>query len=142
MLRDDDLGSSLREIEESTKDLLDVTDEAPIIRLVNSILAQAVKERVSDIHIEPFEKFLSVRFRKDGILREVLRPPKKFQASISSRIKIMGNLNIAEKRLPRTAASGAWWRARRSTSVFRPCPPRSASAWSCVSWTGRPCSWT
>jgi len=97
---EEDLAGISREIEESTKDLLDMTDEAPIIRLVNSILAQAVKERVSDIHIEPFEKYLSVRFRKDGILREVLRPPKRFQASIASRVKIMGNLNIAEKRLP------------------------------------------
>ncbi len=97
---EEDLEGLSREIEESTKDLLDMTDEAPIIRLVNSILAQAVKERVSDIHIEPFEKYLSVRFRKDGILREVLRPPKRFQASITSRVKIMGNLNIAEKRLP------------------------------------------
>jgi len=100
VLQDDDLGSIAHEIEESTKDILDVTDEAPIIRLVNSILAQAVKDRVSDIHIEPYEKHLSVRFRKDGILREVLRPPRRFQASIASRIKIMGNLNIAEKRLP------------------------------------------
>mgnify|MGYP002682478400 CR=1 FL=1 len=99
-MQDDDLGSIAHEIEESTKDILDVTDEAPIIRLVNSILAQAVKDRVSDIHIEPYEKHLSVRFRKDGILREVLRPPRRFQASIASRIKIMGNLNIAEKRLP------------------------------------------
>jgi len=97
---DDDLEGISREIEESTKDLLDVTDEAPIIRLVNSILAQSVKEKVSDIHVEPFEKHLSVRFRKDGVLREVLTPPKRFQASIASRVKIMGNLNIAEKRLP------------------------------------------
>lgn len=97
---EEDLQGLSREIEESTKDLLDMTDEAPIIRLVNSILAQAVKEKVSDIHIEPFEKHISVRFRKDGILREVLRPPKRFQAAITSRIKIMGNLNIAEKRLP------------------------------------------
>lgn len=100
VLQDDDLGSIAHEIEESTKDILDVTDEAPIIRLVNSILGQAVKDKVSDIHIEPYEKHLSVRFRKDGILREVLRPPRRFQASIASRIKIMGNLNIAEKRLP------------------------------------------
>lgn len=95
-----DLEKAAADLEESSRDLLDVTDEAPVIRLVNSILGQAVKERVSDIHIEPFEKHLSVRFRKDGILREVLRPPKRFQASITSRIKIMGNLNIAEKRLP------------------------------------------
>jgi general secretion pathway protein E len=100
ILADDDLGSIAHEIEETMQDILDVTDEAPIIRLLNSILAQAVKEKASDIHVEPFEKFLSLRFRKDGILREILRPPKRFQAAVTSRVKIMGNLNIAEKRLP------------------------------------------
>jgi general secretion pathway protein E len=85
---------------EEPEDLLDVSDEAPIIRLVNSLLFQAVKERASDIHIEPFEKDLVVRFRIDGVLYEVIRPPKRFQNSIASRIKIMGGLNIAEKRLP------------------------------------------
>jgi general secretion pathway protein E len=82
------------------KDILDEDDEAPIIRLVNSVMAQAIKERASDIHIEPYEKEILVRFRKDGVLREIVRAPKRFQASIASRIKIMGNLNIAEKRLP------------------------------------------
>jgi len=85
---------------EEPEDLLDVSDEAPIIRLVNSLLFQAVKERASDIHIEPYEKDLMVRFRIDGVLYEVIRPPKRFQNSIASRIKIMGGLNIAEKRLP------------------------------------------
>jgi len=88
-----------QELEEPT-DLLESTDEAPIIRLVNSLLYQAVKERASDIHIEPFEKDLSVRFRIDGILHEIIRPPKRFQSSIISRVKIMAKLNIAEKRLP------------------------------------------
>lgn len=87
------------ELEEPT-DILEATDEAPIIRLVNSLLYQAVKERASDIHIEPFEKDLSVRFRVDGILHEIIRPPKRFQNSIISRVKIMAKLNIAEKRLP------------------------------------------
>ncbi|MBL8784845.1 MAG: type II secretion system ATPase GspE [Deltaproteobacteria bacterium] len=82
------------------KDILEEGDEAPIIRLVNSVLAQAIKERASDIHIEPYEKDICVRFRKDGVLKEIVRAPKRFQASIASRIKIMGNLNIAEKRLP------------------------------------------
>ncbi len=85
---------------EEPEDLLDVTDEAPIIKLVNSLLFRAVKERASDIHIEPFEKDLSVRFRVDGVLHEVIRPPKRIQSSITSRVKIMGGLNIAEKRLP------------------------------------------
>jgi general secretion pathway protein E len=82
------------------KDILDEDDEAPIIRLVNSVMAQAIKERASDIHIEPYEKDILIRFRKDGVLKEIVRAPKRFQASIASRIKIMGNLNIAEKRLP------------------------------------------
>ena len=96
----EDLDSLAQDLEESTKDLLEEDDEAPIIRLVNSIFAQAIKEKASDIHIEPFEKGISVRFRKDGVLHEVLEVPKRLQASITSRIKIMGTLNIAEKRRP------------------------------------------
>jgi len=75
-------------------------DDAPIIKLVYSLLFRAVKEKASDIHVEPFERDLVIRFRKDGILREIMRPPKRFQANIISRIKIMGNLDIAEKRVP------------------------------------------
>ncbi|RJO65677.1 MAG: type II secretion system protein GspE [Myxococcales bacterium] len=87
--------------EDATIDLMEVTDDdAPIIQFVNNVLFRAVKERASDIHIEPMEKDLVVRFRIDGVLYEIARPPKAAQASISSRVKIMGNLNIAEKRLP------------------------------------------
>ncbi len=82
------------------EDLLDASDEAPIIRFVNSLITQGYKERASDIHVEPFESELVVRYRIDGILYEVVRPPQKAQASIISRLKIMANLNIAEKRLP------------------------------------------
>jgi general secretion pathway protein E len=82
------------------KDLLDLADEAPVIRLLNSILSEAVKERVSDIHIEPYERDLVVRFRIDGILYEKLTPPKIIQDALVSRVKIMAGLNIAEKRLP------------------------------------------
>jgi general secretion pathway protein E len=85
---------------EVTQDILDQDTEAPIIRLVNSILSQAVRDRASDIHIEPFERSLKVRYRIDGILHEVLSPPKRLQSAITSRLKIMADLNIAEKRLP------------------------------------------
>ena len=85
---------------EEPRDLLEAGDEAPIIRLVNSLLFQAVKDRASDIHIEPFERTLTVRFRIDGILYDVISPPKRFQPVIISRVKIMAGLNIAEKRLP------------------------------------------
>jgi len=98
-LSEDSLGSLAHEFEEP-QDLLDASDEAPIIRLVNSLLFQAAKERASDIHIEPFEQDVSVRFRIDGVLREIIRPPKRVQNSISSRVKVMAGLNIAEKRLP------------------------------------------
>ena len=81
-------------------DLLDDPNEAPIIRFVNALLTQAIKERASDIHIEPFEKELVVRYRVDGVLHESIQPPYKFKDSIVARIKIMAGLNIAEKRLP------------------------------------------
>lgn len=90
------LDQNLGEVE----DLLDSDDEAPIIRLVNQLLVRAVKQKASDIHVEPFEKELVVRFRIDGILYTIMNPPKKAQNSIISRIKIMADLNIAEKRLP------------------------------------------
>jgi general secretion pathway protein E len=89
----------LHELEE-TEDLLDVSDEAPVIKLVNLILFQAVKERASDIHIEPFQKELKVRYRIDGILYQRFDPPKKYQSAIISRLKVMAKLDIAEKRLP------------------------------------------
>lgn len=85
---------------EEPKDLLDLTDEAPIIKLLNSLLFQAVKEKASDIHIEPYEQSVSVRFRKDGILYHILSPPKIVQEALISRVKILANLDIAEKRLP------------------------------------------
>jgi general secretion pathway protein E len=81
-------------------DLLDDPNEAPIIRFVNAVLTQAIKERASDIHIEPFEKDFVVRFRIDGELYQKVTPPYKLKNSIVSRIKIMAGLNIAEKRLP------------------------------------------
>jgi len=89
----------LHELEE-TEDLLDVSDEAPVIKLVNLILFQAVKERASDIHIEPFQKELKVRYRIDGVLYQRLSPSKRYQSAIVSRLKVMAKLDIAEKRLP------------------------------------------
>jgi general secretion pathway protein E len=82
-------------------DILDATaDEAPVIRFVNSIIFRAVKEKASDIHIEPYEKDTSYRFRINGVMTEILRQPKKTHAAVSSRIKVMAKLDIAEKRMP------------------------------------------
>jgi len=82
------------------KDILGMAAEAPIIKLVNHILFQAVKRGASDIHIEPFEKELTVRYRIDGVMYNVMNPPKRVQSALTSRIKIMAGMNIAEKRLP------------------------------------------
>ncbi len=81
-------------------DLLESDDEAPIIRLINQIIFQAAKDGASDIHIEPFETTSSVRYRVDGMLIEVLRPPRRIHAAMTSRIKVMASMDIAEKRLP------------------------------------------
>jgi len=82
------------------EDLLESEDDAPIIRLINALLTEAVKENASDIHIEPFENRLVVRFRSDGVLREVLEPQRVLAPLLVSRIKVMARLDIAEKRLP------------------------------------------
>ena len=80
--------------------LKDLASEAPVIRLVNLIMSRAIESRASDIHIEPFEKDLKVRYRIDGILHDAESPPKKLKAAVISRVKIMSKLNIAERRLP------------------------------------------
>jgi len=98
-LEGEDLSTIATEFSEP-RDLLDLAEEAPVIRLLNSILFQAVKERASDIHIEPYERDMEVRFRIDGILYKKLAPPKIVQDALISRVKIMSGLNIAEKRLP------------------------------------------
>ncbi len=85
---------------EGTADLLDDTSDAPIIKLVNHIISQSIKARASDIHIEPYQDNFKVRYRVDGILYDLLSPPKGIQASLTSRIKVMAKMNIAEKRLP------------------------------------------
>ena len=86
--------------EEQIQHLKDLASEAPVIRLVNLMIARAVESRSSDIHIEPFENRLKVRYRVDGVLREVESPPSRLSAAVISRIKIMAKLNIAERRLP------------------------------------------
>jgi general secretion pathway protein E len=93
---DSDVFGEIEEIE----DLMDATHEAPIIRLVNIILTQALRRQASDIHIEPYLKEIKVRFRIDGVLYEIFSLPKKFHAHIVSRLKIMASLDIAEKRVP------------------------------------------
>ena len=96
---EDDPEALLSEIEETT-DLLDDTSDAPVIKLVNLILSQAVRDGASDIHIEPYKDRIKIRKRVDGILYDMLTPQKHVQAKLTSRIKIMAKMDIAEKRLP------------------------------------------
>jgi general secretion pathway protein E len=94
-----DLANLAQDIPEQS-DLLESEDEAPVIRLINALLTQAVKENASDIHIEPYENRLVIRFRVDGVLREVLQTKRAVAPLIVSRVKVMSRLDIAEKRLP------------------------------------------
>jgi len=98
-MHEEDTDLIISEIEE-TGDLLEDTSDAPIIKLVNLMLSQAVKARASDIHIEPAQNRIKIRYRVDGVLYDRLSPPKHIQSTLTSRIKIMAKMNIAEKRLP------------------------------------------
>jgi len=92
--------ASLADSVPETEDLLEQEDDAPIIRLINALLAEAIRENASDIHIETFEKDLIVRFRVDGVMREVVKPRRELAPLLVSRIKVMARLDIAEKRIP------------------------------------------
>ena len=96
---EDDSSGQIQDLE-VTADLLDDTSEAPIIRLVNQIITRSIRARASDIHIEPYQDSLKIRYRVDGILYDLLTPPKWMQPALISRIKVMSRLDIAEKRLP------------------------------------------
>ena len=92
--------ASLAEWVPETEDLLEQEDDAPIIRLINALLAEAIRENASDVHIETFEKELVVRFRVDGVMREIVKPKRQLASLLVSRIKVMARLDIAEKRIP------------------------------------------
>jgi general secretion pathway protein E len=96
---DIDLSQVAQELQEPS-DLLESDDDAPIIRFINAVLTEAIKENASDVHIEPYENRLGVRFRIDGVLREVLKTRRALAPLVVSRIKVMSKLDIAEKRLP------------------------------------------
>jgi type IV pilus assembly protein PilB len=108
---DAQLESLLKDMEEEDLEIVEeeeeeegagiqIADDAPVVKLINGIMTDAVKRGASDIHIEPFEKEIRVRYRIDGSLQEVMKPPVKLKAALTSRVKIMSNLNIAERRVP------------------------------------------
>ena len=97
--RDTDLARLLQDIPKA-EDLLGATSDAPVIRMINALLLQALRERASDVHFEPYEGRSVVRFRIDGVLRDVIEPPRALHAALVSRLKVMASMDIAEKRLP------------------------------------------
>jgi type IV pilus assembly protein PilB len=100
----DDLTTALEDADEATGDdlagLKEVVEDAPIVKFVNLLITQAIQDRASDIHLEPTEQDLRVRYRIDGVLHEVMRSPKSIQSGVISRLKIMADINIAERRIP------------------------------------------
>ncbi len=104
--------------------------ETAVVQMVNLIFAQAVRDSASDIHIEPYERNMKVRYRVDGMLREVMEPPKRMHSAIISRLKILGEMNIAERRLPQDGTHQAGHRRtqrrcprQHPPNCFRRAPP-------------------
>jgi general secretion pathway protein E len=119
----------------AVEDLLEAADDAPIIRMLNALLTQAAKDGASDIHIEPYERSSSVRFRVDGTLREVVQPNKALHAALISRLKIMAELDIAEKRLPQDGRISLRIGGRAIDVRVSTLPSRMANARCCACWT-------
>jgi general secretion pathway protein E len=128
---DADLSRMMQELP-AIEDLLETADDAPIIRMLNALLTQAARDGASDIHIEPYERHSSVRFRVDGTLREVVQPNRALHAALISRLKIMAELDIAEKRLPQDGRISLRWAPAPSTCACPPCPAPTASARCCA----------
>ena len=119
-------------------DLLEQEDDAPIIRLINALLAEAIREDASDVHIETFERDLSVRFRVDGVMREVVRPKRALAAAAGFSDQGHGETrHRREARAPRTAESHCVSAAAKWMSGSPRYLPRTASGSSCASWTSR-----
>lgn len=115
-------------------DLLSDENDAPVIRLINAVLHEAVREGASDVHIETFEKSLVVRFRIDGVLKPVLQPAKKLAPLLISRIKVMARLDIAENDCRRMGVFPCASDAKILMSAFRRCPRSTAKELYCACW--------
>ena len=138
--QDMDLSQLIHDLPQ-TEDLLDAENDAPVIRMINVLLTQAVREHASDIHVEPFETRSVVRFRVDGTLKDVVEPHRVLHAAMVSRIKIMAELDIAEKRLPQDGRITLGWPGVRWMCGYLLCPRVMASAWYCVCSTRMPGGW-
>src|SRR5580658_4976693 len=142
---DADVELQSEEAELGLADLEKAADEAPIVKLVNLILTDAVKRGASDIHIEPYEKEFRVRFRIDGVLQSIMSPPVKLKDAITSRLKIMAKLDISEKRLPQDGRIMLKMQlgGRKKQLDFRvsTLPPCGAKKSCSGCWTKKTCAW-
>ena len=143
---DQELELAAEEQEMDAASLEKAAEEAPIIKLVNLILTDSVKRGASDIHVEPYETEMRVRFRVDGVLQTVMNPPMKLRDAITSRMKIMAKLDIAEKRLPQDGRIMIKYKAdgrRKELTSASPRCRRSTAKKSCSGcWTRKTCGWT
>ena len=131
---DADLSRMMQELP-AVEDLLEAADDAPIIRMLNALLSQAARDGASDIHIEPYERHSAVRFRVDGTLRDIVQPNRALHAALISRLKIMAELDISEKRLPQDGRISLRLGTRAIDVRVSTCPAPMASAPYCASWT-------
>jgi type IV pilus assembly protein PilB len=125
----------------AAQDLADLAEATPIIKFVSLVLSQAVADRASDIHFEPFEDEFKIRYRVDGALYEMAPPPKNLALPVISRLKVMANLDPSAA-CPRTDASPSPSMAGRLICAFPRCPPSLANQWCSVCWTARRSIWT
>ena len=139
---DTDIAREVDEAADDDKRLADLANEAPIVKFVNLVLQQAIQDRASDIHFEPFETDFRIRYRVDGALYEMAPPPKHLALPVISRLKVMANLNISERRMPQdgritcTIANRSRW-----TCACPRCPRSSANPSCCACWTVRRSTW-
>jgi type IV pilus assembly protein PilB len=122
-------------------ELKESADEAPVVKLVNMVLGDAIQKGASDVHFEPYEKVYRIRFRIDGVLHEILSPPKRLEPALTSRLKIMSNLDIAERRLPQDGRIKLRYNEREIDFRVAIRQRSSVRKLSSAFWTRRPCDW-
>ena len=140
MLAEMDVGDDAASLDAA--DVESAANEAPIVKFVNAVMYQAIKDKASDIHFEPFEKEFKIRCRVDGALYELAPPPKSLAVPVISRVKILSGLNISERRKPQDGRIQLKIAASPSTSVYRVFPPTTGNRWCSVCLTGRWSTWT
>lgn len=137
-----DLLDELSNMDVTSKDGADEVNAAPVIKFVNLVITQAIKEKASDIHLEPFEKEFKIRYRVDGALYEMAPPPIHLANPVISRVKVMAGMNIAERRVPQDGRIVMKVGENRVDMRVNSCPPSTENPWCSVCWTATTLCWT